>query len=67
MDIKNIEQRFNSEQIATIKDFMEFCIQDSNKSTKTFSDAGIETETNEQIAASVRDWIAERKRKGHKV
>jgi hypothetical protein len=67
MDIKSIEDRFTTEQIATIKDFMEFCIQDSNKATKTFSDAGIETETNEQIAASVREWIAERKKKGHKV
>jgi hypothetical protein len=67
MNINNIEKRYTSEQIATIKDFMEFCIQDSNKNSKTFSDAGIETETNEQIAASVRLWLADRKRKGHKV
>jgi hypothetical protein len=74
MNIQNIEQRFNTEQIATIKQFMEFII-DSNKSPKTFSDitqsdklqSDIGIETDEQINATVREWIAERKKKGHKV
>jgi hypothetical protein len=65
MNIRNLEQKFTGEQIATIKEFMEFCIETNQADSTKFSDVGIETES--EIVESVKNWLRNRKQKGHKV
>jgi hypothetical protein len=65
MKIQDIEQRFTPDQIATIKDFMEFCVETNQPNSKKFSDIGIETES--EIVESVKNWIKNRKQKGHRI
>ncbi len=65
MNIRNLEQRYTGEQIATIKDFLEFCVESNQMDSKKFSDVGIETES--EIVESVKSWLRNRKQKGHKV
>jgi hypothetical protein len=65
MNIRNIEQRFTSEQIATIKEFMESCAESNQMDSKRFSDVELETES--EVVESVKSWLRNRKQKGHKV
>ncbi len=65
MNTRNIEKNFTGEQIATIKDFMEFCIESNQMDSKKFSDVGIETES--EIVESVKSWLRNRKQKGHRI
>jgi hypothetical protein len=64
-NIENIENRFTPDQIATIKSFMEYCVETNQTDSKTFSD--IEVETESEIAESVKTWLRSRKQKGHRV